>query len=337
MNYLNECTSIEACTRTDSPAVKVKMSGARLLYEHDFFGFLQAIKTSCRVRITKIKKENSSEESKLTIKERGESVSLIDRLESLPLQCYEGRLDSGDKTYYIKGNLTDSQTASDFGEILQQCSDQLIKYDNWFPQRGISMWFCRVNGFSASFPLNPSLNYMKDWKGIAMCAAFTVRRDHSRIHDNLDKEKFDRVECYLSRTGTSWGKRMRFDIPKSENPLLLKRRGFIWLSYTSRGSFPDFILNGCISMEATFHSTSQDIMVHNCGYQLVFHDNVEGFVETIMKCSTTSQSEPKAGKELNKSSPSTRVCFVFQSLFLIFSVVSVVLFCKYCLSLAKTK
>ncbi|XP_040365115.1 disease resistance protein RPV1 isoform X2 [Rosa chinensis] len=332
LNYLNECTSIEACTRTDSPAVEVKMSGARLLYEHDFFGFLQAIKTSCRVRITKIKKEISSEETKLTIKEREESVLLTERLE-----CYEGRLDPGGKTYYIKGNLTDSQSATDFREILQQCSDQHFKYENWFPQREIPKWFCRVNGFSASFPLNPSLDYMKDWKGMAICAAFTVRRDPSRIHDNLDKEKFDRVECYLSRTGTSWGKRMRFDIPKSENPLLLKRRGFIWLSYTSRGTFPDFILNGCISMKATFHCTSQDIMVHNCGYQLVFHDNVEGFVETIMKCSNTSQSEPKAGKELNKSSPSTRVCFIFQSLFLIFFVVSVVLFCKHCLSLAKTK
>lgn len=66
----------------------------------------------------------------------------------------------------------------------------------------------------------------------------------------------------------------------------LKQHDFMWISYTSRGSFPNYVLNDTI--EVVFQNDSQDLRVQKWGCQLVFQDDMEGFVEAIMQASPMS-------------------------------------------------
>ncbi|KAM5584022.1 hypothetical protein ABKV19_003744 [Rosa sericea] len=272
LNAFNQCGRIEANTTIDSPCVEVKMSGARLLYEKkDFRRFVQAIKRA--IRPSRIRQNNSCCVSLLA--EDGSSkidssISLKEHLSSLPsdLKCYEGRGKAGFKNYIIEGKVFHAQTSSLLGEILQIYSGQhAVFYRETFPQYGIPEWFCSVNGSSAAFPLNP----MNGWKGIAACAVFTVL-------DSFDPEK-TRIRCSLEtgfRSITISGR-----ITKSL--ISLKVRGYVCMFYASRGSLSDVMSNDYTSdIKALFYSTSKDITVHSCGYQIVSHENMEEFMETML-------------------------------------------------------
>ncbi|KAK9937481.1 hypothetical protein M0R45_014267 [Rubus argutus] len=218
------------------------------------------------------------------------TIPLKEQLESLPsdLQCYESRGMEGDTSYLICGKLTHPLTASLLGEILQEYSGQHpLSYQETFPQCKIPDWFYSVNGSSLTLPLNPSLESMEGWKGIAVCAAFTLHRHPFLILDNLDTNNSQTIECHLGNRNYTCG--MTANI--TEILTFVEGRGFIWILYAARDSILDSILNECNSMTVTFFSNNQDMMVHSCGNQVVFDQNMEELMETIMHCSkTTSES-----------------------------------------------
>lgn len=125
---------------------------------------------------------------------------------------------------------------------------------------------------------------MKDWKGFAVCIAYTVHGPQTLSLSNLDMK-------YTFRTSIGLSQEIIHHITKSTKDELrqLKQHDFIWISYVSRGSFPDkYIWND--SMQVNCHEYSQDLKVHNYEYQLV-QDDMEGFMGAIMECSTMSQSK----------------------------------------------
>lgn len=74
----------------------------------------------------------------------------------------------------------------------------------------------------------------------------------------------------------------------TETLTCVEGRGFIWILYAARDSILASILNECNSMTVTFFSNNQDMTVHSCGNQVVFDQNMEELMETIMQCSTTT-------------------------------------------------
>ncbi|PRQ33686.1 hypothetical protein RchiOBHm_Chr5g0060391 [Rosa chinensis] len=267
------------------------MSGARLLYKRaDFIGFIRAIKSMNK--LSRIMQNNSSSISLLA--EDGSckidsSILLKEHLSSLPsdLKCYEGHAGYAGRNYYvIKGKVVHPQTSSLLGEILQKYSGQhSVFYTEIFPQYGIPEWFFSVNGSSAAFPLNP----MNGWKGIAACAVFTVL-------DNLDPEKPD-IGFELKIGGRN------ISGPITESLTSLKVGGFMGMFYGSRGSLSHLMSSDCTStIKVRFYSKSKNITVQSCGYQIVFHENMEEFMETILQCSVASQTS-QLSKDTSREEP----------------------------------
>ncbi|KAL6204775.1 hypothetical protein ACLB2K_022042 [Fragaria x ananassa] len=279
LDAFNKCSSIEAYTIIDSPYVEVKMSGARLLYERrDFIEFVQASRSETRA--SRIMQNKGSSVSLLAADgscKIDSSISLKKHLSLLPsdLECYEGQSVAGFKYYLIVGSLFHPQTSSLLGEILQKYSGQhSVFYRETFPRYGIPEWFCSVNSSSAAFTLNP----MTGWKGIAACAVFTVL-------DNLDSEN-PYINCTLEIGCQS----IAISGCINESLISLKVRGFIGMFYASRGSLSYLMSNDCTSIKAWFDSNSKNIMVQSCGHQIVFNENMEEFMETMLQCSLTSMT-----------------------------------------------
>ena len=65
----------------------------------------------------------------------------------------------------------------------------------------------------------------------------------------------------------------------------LKQRKFIWIMHVPHARFSDK-LNCSNLLTALFGSDSQDLMVQNCGYGLVYQQNVGELVQTLVQCST---------------------------------------------------
>ncbi|KAK9942561.1 hypothetical protein M0R45_008219 [Rubus argutus] len=305
------CSSIEDHTRSDSAAVEVKMTDARLLYQQEFEGFVQAIRCSHPIRIKKFK-EHLGGEIKSNLKEQGgelnsiyskfssrthlsisdSTISLNELLESLPLRCHEGRKYTGVKYYVIHGKFTNPQTTMALEEIIQDSlslslskysGKHDLRYREHFLQSEIPESFCCVKGSSATFPMKASLGSIIGWKGIALCVSVALHKDPSLILDDLYSKNPYKIYCSLV-SSNGWCVRMISKITKSE-VFGLKRVGLICILYKSSGSFSESMLNGCTSMRVKFSLNSKDIKILSCGHQVVFHQNVDELVETIMLCS----------------------------------------------------
>ena len=124
---------------------------------------------------------------------------------------------------------------------------------------------------------------------MALCAAFTVHKIPSLIHDNPDSEIYHCLSCYLTTDTGFWITKNFHVITASEYNrfIWLNQRRFIWLSYIPRGSFSDS-LNKWNNLKAHFVSNSQDLEVHKCGHRLVYKKKILDFVATIVQCATTS-------------------------------------------------
>ncbi|XP_040363077.1 TMV resistance protein N isoform X2 [Rosa chinensis] len=312
LNSLNECNTIEAHTTIDSPAVEVKKSGARLLYDHDFIGFLYELKSYRHCLYIRRKKENSGQEIMYGMKEQAAEVTsqnsrstvtlsptlaedqhlkfnstipVQEHLESLPseLNCSEGIDVSGSKYYNIHGRPSNLKTAFVLGKILEEYSGRHdLLYKETFSQSEIPEWFCSVNGSSTAFTI-PRLNNMTGWKGVVVCSAFAILSHPSLIQFEL---YIPHIQCSFG--SGSWKIPMNGYVIVNDLFPNMMGHGFIWILYVSHGSFQGYMLNKYtpVDMQVKFKSNSKDITVESCGYQLVFQENMEELMEIIMQCST---------------------------------------------------
>ncbi|XP_075657865.1 uncharacterized protein LOC142627859 [Castanea sativa] len=85
----------------------------------------------------------------------------------------------------------------------------------------------------------------------------------------------------------SWTVSNNHYITESEHNkfIWLKQRKFIWIMHVPHARFSDK-LNCCNLLTALFGSDSQDLMVQNCGYGLVYQQNVGELVQTLVQCTT---------------------------------------------------
>uniref|UniRef100_A0A7N2LAG3 C-JID domain-containing protein n=1 Tax=Quercus lobata TaxID=97700 RepID=A0A7N2LAG3_QUELO len=141
-----------------------------------------------------------------------------------------------------------------FQSYFQGCSSQRYIYNDCFPKCEIPEWFCHQSGSLLRIQLIPNLYTNSDWIGIALFATFTMHKHPTLILDNLATEISHGFSCSL-RSQVTW----------------------------AAGRYK---LNCSNLLTALFGSDSQDLMVQNCGYSLVYQQNVGELVQTLVQCST---------------------------------------------------
>ncbi|KAF3945057.1 hypothetical protein CMV_028541 [Castanea mollissima] len=133
-----------------------------------------------------------------------------------------------------------------FQSYFQGYSSQRYIYNDCFPKCEILEWSCHQSDSLLRIQLPPNLYTNSDWIGIALFATFTVHKHPTLILDNLATEISHGFSCSLRSDMGSW----------------------------------------TVSNSHYITDDSQDLMVQNCGYGLVYQQNVGELVQTLVRCRT---------------------------------------------------
>ncbi|KAF3432371.1 hypothetical protein FNV43_RR27111 [Rhamnella rubrinervis] len=154
-------------------------------------------------------------------------------------------------------------------------------YNLCFPRKEIIDWFANR---SVRIELPPNLKTDKNWRGIAVCVAFTVHEHPSAIVDDQDSEISSfRLLCNLI-----------MDQKYYLNPVSMFRinkdkfkwsylGGFIWLTY-----IPSCLLvaelDGQKYIDIDIYNDCPGLFMQNLGVRLLYQEDVEEFRNSINKC-----------------------------------------------------
>ena len=162
--------------------------------------------------------------------------------------------------------------------------DPFDTYNLCFPRKEIIDWF---ENPSVRIELPPNLKTDENWRGIAVCVAFTVHEHPNAIVDDQDSEISSfRLLCHLST-----------DQECCLNPFSMFRitkdkfkwsyiGGFIWLTY-----IPSCLLvaelDGQKYMHIDIYNDCPGLDMQNIGVRLLYEQDVEKFRNSINKCVTS--------------------------------------------------
>ena len=122
------------------------------------------------------------------------------------------------------------------------------------------------------------------WIGLVLCASFSVHEHPTITSDNLDSDIFHHLICHLDAEKGSL-----------ESPLLyqITEDNFLWLKYRDSFGYTTYLVGHCqiffnqsSQIEVSIGSDFPGLMVKNCGQHFLYHQDVEEFEQTIIKCST---------------------------------------------------
>ncbi|KAM1441118.1 hypothetical protein ACFXTO_009269 [Malus domestica] len=174
--------------------------------------------------------------------------------------------------------------------------DRDLIYNSCFPPNEIIDWFeGKSRDHSVKVSLPPNLCEDTNWRGLALCAYFSVLDHSTTDHENLDLDISHNLTCLLETDKGSLDSPHSYCTPKQEFKWLNRMGGFIWLSYIPRCWFSNQ-LNGGGHLEASIVSDCGSLGVHRCGLRLIYLKDEEGLKETIMHC-MTSLSDINEGEE----------------------------------------
>ncbi|KAH7516750.1 hypothetical protein FEM48_Zijuj10G0168000 [Ziziphus jujuba var. spinosa] len=133
--------------------------------------------------------------------------------------------------------------------------------------------------------LPPSLKTDKDWRGIAICVAFSVQEHPNAILDDENLHVSFRLLCHLSTNqACCLNPAPMFRITKDKFKWSYVR-GFIWLTY-----IPSSLLlaelhgQSCIAID--IYNECPGLVTENLGIRLLFKQDVEEFKKSKTKCMT---------------------------------------------------
>ncbi|KAK9995038.1 hypothetical protein SO802_024741 [Lithocarpus litseifolius] len=245
-DHLEDCSCISALIKSDRPDIEVKICGARIMYEEDLVDFTRIIS--------------------------GRSCTDLESFTEYQLQVVSGQSDSNIKL--IKRKLE-----SLLSRLYEGDRARNHKYDYIFPSIKIPTWF-RHQSFCPDLriKLPPNLQKDKKWIGIAVCASYNVKRQPVGSGDNQDLTSF-----------------LNFYNPLGSNRLCLTRHKvfqdsrdvFVGSSHRILVFYiPHMFLRlpGYIEIEASFEPTNPGVQVKECGIRLVFEQDIEEFVQTLVQC-----------------------------------------------------
>ncbi|KAF3953508.1 hypothetical protein CMV_021059 [Castanea mollissima] len=238
-DHLKECSWISTLITSDSPYVKIKEFGARVVYEQDVEKFVQArgkIKRRSQCQMDKV--ESSQSNGRL----KGKLMSLLSRV-------YQGDLPRNHKYDYV------------FPQM---------KVPNWFSNRSICS--------DIRIKLPAKLQLDGRWMGIAVCAYYTVHKQPAISGDNRDLTSFLNFYNPLVSHQVCLTRHRVFQESKD---IFLEPFHRILVFY-----IPHVLLRleECQHIGASFEHNKPDVQVKECGLRLVYEQNVEKFVQTLVQC-----------------------------------------------------
>ncbi|XP_048318906.2 disease resistance protein RPP2B-like [Ziziphus jujuba] len=162
-------------------------------------------------------------------------------------------------------------------------------YNLCFPQKEILSWFKQHYHASSQrlvIKLPENLSTDINWRGLAVCVAFSVNSDHQTAIDEIeDSDSSFGVLCHFStKEQTCLNSATSFCISKDKFKWLYIG-GFIWLTYV-----PHWLLLGELnekrSLEVSIYHECTGMKIQNLGAALLYQQDVEEFRQSIAQCMT---------------------------------------------------
>lgn len=154
-------------------------------------------------------------------------------------------------------------------------------YNLYFPHEGIPNWFVhkKINT-KVTVELPPNLSPEKSWRGLVICASFSVKE-----HADTSPEASFKLLCHLASEGQCLNPIAQCSITKDKFKWLHYQRTFIWLAY-----IPHFMLTELSrkpSVEARIYNYCPSLIVDKCGIRLLYEEDVEGLQQMIIQGCTS--------------------------------------------------
>nr|XP_048319495.1 uncharacterized protein LOC112493310 [Ziziphus jujuba var. spinosa] len=130
----------------------------------------------------------------------------------------------------------------------------------------------------------PNLNGDKNWRGIAVCASFSIHEHPTAILDHNSLELSFQLKCNLET------EEQRFDVAKfltnkSKFTCLCIRR-FIWLTYIPSNVFAGH-LDEKNYLKIVIFNDCPDVVARSLGARFLYQQDVEQLEQSIAKCTTS--------------------------------------------------
>ncbi|XP_030935991.1 TMV resistance protein N-like [Quercus lobata] len=243
--HLEGCSHVSASIESDHLDIEIQMFGARILYEQDLIDFPQVLYGGT----FKLPGSCAKYQPQVASFQRDLNIKLKRKLESLLFRLY------------LQGDRVRNH-----------------KYDYIFPCIKIPAWF-RNQSFCSDIRMKLPANLQEEKRlmGIAVCAYYTVNKQLVGYSENQDLTSF-----------------LNFYHPLSSNEVLTRHKVFqdskdIFVGSSCRilvFYLPHmfFGLKGCAYIEASFEHNNSGVRVKECGIRLVYEQDVEEFVQILVKC-----------------------------------------------------
>lgn len=155
-------------------------------------------------------------------------------------------------------------------------------YKYIFPMRASPSWFIAHGlGNSISMSLPPNLYDDKRWIGFALYASFAVHNEHQTV--SRDSKVSRSFFCLLC---TEDGCLQSFIVLPLTRDIFVESHRLLVL-HIPRGFFTHK-LNQRKSIRALFGGFNSDVEVEVCGMRMVFEGDLEGLVQRIFDCISSS-------------------------------------------------
>nr|XP_023903894.1 uncharacterized protein LOC112015694 [Quercus suber] len=158
--------------------------------------------------------------------------------------------------------------------------DRSCDYNSCCPPK-IPHWFdIQRDESHVRVRLTRKLHNRSTWMGVALCALFSVRKDVANLNDIMDSKSSYKLICHLEASNGLSVKPRHIYWPTKEDLMMSLLGGFTWLTYISRGSFPDWLYD-CASIKFSFMTNCLGLKVQKCGLRLLYQNSVEKFKNCV--------------------------------------------------------
>ena len=153
------------------------------------------------------------------------------------------------------------------------------KYDYIIPYISVPAWF-RNQRFCSNIRIRlpENLKFDERWMGITVCAYYTVDTQLAGYEDHKDLTSF---LCFYNRLPNHQIRLTRHKVFQDSKDIFVDSTHRILVYYIPQMSLR---LRGCSHIGASFESNNPGVQLKECGIQLVFEQNVEEFVQTLVQC-----------------------------------------------------
>ncbi|KAF3432385.1 hypothetical protein FNV43_RR27125 [Rhamnella rubrinervis] len=163
-------------------------------------------------------------------------------------------------------------------------------YNLCFPRKEIIDWFegYQFSNRRVAIALPPNLKSDENWRGIAVCVAFSVQEHPNAIFDDQDSEVSSfGLLCHLSTDQKCClNPFSTFRITKDKFKWSCVG-GFIWLTYIPSCLLIAELNDQSHYIEVDIYNECTGVTIQNLGAHLLFQQHVEEFRQSITQCMTS--------------------------------------------------